>query len=285
MTMIHSLFRYPVKGFSGQPLDFIQLNTGQGIEGDRSFAITDGSWVHEDDPYQWRQKLVFLGLMKYPALSALRLTMDPTNSRLSVESPNGESISAEIHDSISLDRFIDFLLEYLKVATPGRPKFVRGDENRFTDMAMFDVGIHGYISVINLASVRDLTEKMGLEYLDPMRFRANIYIDTGVPWEEREWLGRPLRIGSALTHVVMNTTRCVITAINPETGIKDAGVLQTLLKSYGHKEIGIFVDVTRDGLARIGDEVFVSDETPAVKYAETTARLNNVDYQILLKSN
>ena len=50
------------------------------------------------------------------------------------------------------------------------------------------------VSLINLATVRSLEEQWGYE-IDPLRFRANIYIDGAEPWEEFDWVGADIRLG------------------------------------------------------------------------------------------
>lgn len=44
------------------------------------------------------------------------------------------------------------------------------------------------ISLVNLETVRQVSRDIG-QYLDPLRFRSNFYID-GVPaWREFDWVG------------------------------------------------------------------------------------------------
>ena len=41
--VLNAIYRYPIKGFSGQPVDRIKLEAGLGIAHDRQFAITNGT--------------------------------------------------------------------------------------------------------------------------------------------------------------------------------------------------------------------------------------------------
>ena len=52
------------------------------------------------------------------------------------------------------------------------------------------------VSIINLASVRALAEAAGTA-IDPLRFRANLYIDGLPAWAEFESLGARWRVGEA----------------------------------------------------------------------------------------
>lgn len=53
------------------------------------------------------------------------------------------------------------------------------------------------VSLINLATVRSLKQKWGCE-IDPLRFRANLYIDGIRPWEEFDWIGSDILLGGAV---------------------------------------------------------------------------------------
>ena len=57
------------------------------------------------------------------------------------------------------------------------------------------------ISVINLATLREIGEVSGVE-LDPRRFRANVYLDGLDPWEEFTLSGRTISVGGAVLQVL-----------------------------------------------------------------------------------
>ena len=79
----------------------------------------------------------------------------------------------------------------------------------------------------NQASLDELNTRL-TQPVSMTRFRPNIVIQ-GVPaWAEDDW--RSLVIGSAGFRVVKPCSRCVLTTVDPETGIKDAGTepLKTL---------------------------------------------------------
>ena len=61
------------------------------------------------------------------------------------------------------------------------------DGFRFTDSIR-----SGFVSILNLASVRDLERRMGAP-IDPLRFRANIAVEGWEPWAEEEMVGRGSR--------------------------------------------------------------------------------------------
>jgi uncharacterized protein YcbX len=137
------------------------------------------------------------------------------------------------------------------------------------------------ISVINLASLRDLEGRMGCQ-LDPLRFRANIYYDSDSPWEEQDWFGKYVRIGSLLGKVVMSTPRCVIPSVNPKTGQRDANVVQSLLKHYRHKDLGFYIDVVEPGEIGQGDVIEI-ERIDTETHSLISVPLNGVDYPVFVR--
>ncbi|WP_076998102.1 MOSC domain-containing protein [Variovorax sp. KK3] len=259
MSAIASLFRYPVKGFSGESLDAVELVPGQGFPLDREFAVTDGTWRYDDNTYKPRAKMEFIALLAHSGLSRLNLRMDEASGSLTCAAPGGRAVTVRLDDPQSVEGFIDFVIDHLQLVPQGRPRLVRGRRNIFTDMAMVDAGLHSTVSVINLATVRDLAGRMKRDALDPRRFRANVYIDGVEPWDELRWVGRSMRLGGAVGHVIMPTRRCAITMIDPASGTKDAGIPQALVKNFGHQDLGVMIDVVVGGPVRPGDAVEVFD--------------------------
>jgi rubredoxin len=93
-------------------------------------------------------------------------------------------------------------------ALPAPPMLVRSSGGHFMDKP------DNVISLINLATVRSLEAQWGVE-IDPLRFRANIYIDGAKPWEEFDWIGGDIRIGGAVFTVDRKNGRCGATNVNP----------------------------------------------------------------------
>ena len=118
------------------------------------------------------------------------------------------------------------------------------------------------ISLINLATVRSLEEQWGIR-IDPLRFRANLYIDGARPWEEFEWVGSDIRIGDVVFRVDRRNGRCGATNVNPETGRRDLDLPSSLRAAFGHKELGIYLIAREGGALSVGDQV----HTPATPTA------------------
>ena len=69
------------------------------------------------------------------------------------------------------------------------------------DIPFFDTSISNKtvlthsISLINLKSIKDLQNKTN-KNVEPQRFRGNIYIDGIEAWEERNWIGKKIKINN-----------------------------------------------------------------------------------------
>jgi uncharacterized protein YcbX len=126
---------------------------------------------------------------------------------------------------------------------------------RFTDHPL------GQVSIINLASVADLSRRMGME-LDPLRFRANVYVDGWPAWAENDWTGQRLMLGWATAEVFKPIVRCAATHVNPATAERDADVVKALFDNFGHMDCGIYVRVTAPGRVGLGDAVTAPEVAP-----------------------
>jgi uncharacterized protein YcbX len=111
------------------------------------------------------------------------------------------------------------------------------------------------VSVINLASVAALETIIGVP-VHPLRFRANLYVRGWPAWSELDLVGRELAVGpSARLKVVKRIVRCAATNVDPDTGIRDLTIPDTLMQNLGHTDCGIYAEVSAGGTIATGDEV------------------------------
>jgi len=111
-----------------------------------------------------------------------------------------------------------------------------------------------YVSLINLASIRDLETKIGAA-VEPIRFRANVYFGGPLPWTELEWMERDITVGDARLRVIAPITRCAATEVNPATAERDIPMVAELMRKYGHNLMGIYAEVVGAGEIAVGDRV------------------------------
>jgi len=91
--------------------------------------------------------------------------------------------------------------------------------------------------------------------IDPLRFRANFYIDGASPWQEFDWLGSDVKLGDVLFRVDSRNGRCGAVNVNPATGTRDLDLPNALRATYGHKDLGVYLVARESGKVVIGDQV------------------------------
>jgi uncharacterized protein YcbX len=113
------------------------------------------------------------------------------------------------------------------------------------------------ISIINLASVAEVENAAGAA-VDPLRFRANLYVEGWPAWREFDLLNTEIAIGpKARLKVVKRIVRCAATEVDPDTGIRDLEIPRTLMKAYGHADCGVYAEVIEGGAVAVGDTVAI----------------------------
>jgi hypothetical protein len=102
--------------------------------------------------------------------------------------------------------------------------------------------------------VRELERTTGRP-VNPLRFRANIYLDGVEPWAELSWLDKEIGIGPARLTVFARTQRCEATNVDPDTGARDMAIPAHLIRTWSHQDFGIYAKVMMGGEIAIGSPV------------------------------
>jgi uncharacterized protein len=254
---VTSLYRYPVKGLSAEPLADALLTSGQHFPGDRLFAIENGPSGFDPANPEHQPKQKFLVLARQAALARLRTRYDNTDGTLSIVEDEMEVARGSVRTPAGRREIDDFFRMFFGQELAGAPKLLEGPPGfRFMDSRS------GYVSIINLATVRALEKETGMA-IDPIRFRANIYID-GVPaFAEFDWVGRRIHAGGAVLRGLKRTERCAATTVNPRTAVRDLMIPAVLMRTYGHADCGIYCAVAQGGRLAVGDGLRVEDEEQA----------------------
>ena len=109
------------------------------------------------------------------------------------------------------------------------------------------------VSIISLASVADIENGLPV---NPLRFRANIYLSGWPPWHEFDLLGQTVAIGkTARLKIIKRIQRCAATDVDPETGIRDLTIPRTLLNNFDHTDCGVYAEVITAGEIAPGDAI------------------------------
>ena len=130
------------------------------------------------------------------------------------------------------------------------------------DIPFFDTSISNKtilnhsISLINTKSVEDFQNKTNQE-IETQRFRGNIFVDGVDAWEERNWIGKIIKINDISFKVEKNIPRCVAINLKPNTDDNSLKLLQSLKKTYNHFDMGVYLTALEDGPINIGDNISV----------------------------
>ncbi len=249
---IAALYRYPVKGLSPQAEDHLAVTAAAGLADDRRFALALGTTVFDPEHPLPLEKGHFLMLRRNEALAALATRFE--GGTLSIAAPRRDALVADLRTPegrASVERFFD---DYVGDASEGGTRLVEGAGHKFTDVSHLSPAMMKAVSVVNLASVRDLARRSGLA-IDPLRFRANIHLEGLPAWAEMDWLDHDVAIGSARFRCVRLTQRCGAIDVDPATGARDMNLTKALVSLYGHPYCGVYLEVVGDGAFDLGAAV------------------------------
>ena len=249
---VAAIFRHPVKGFTPESVTHADLAPGEGFPHDRIWAVENGPSGFDPAEPAWTSKQKFTVLAAIPQVAAAKTRYDETTGVFSAQADGRPTFSGRLSEADGREGFAAWLTAFLDpddVRGPLKVMDARGGF-RFTDHPA------GQVSIINLASVRDLSAKMGVE-LDPLRFRGNVYVEGWPAWAENDWADRDMMVGWARAKVFKPIVRCAATEVDPATGAKDLEVVKALFDNYGHTLCGVYVHVTAAGRVGLGDAVTI----------------------------
>jgi len=191
-------------------------------------------------------------LMRDEALAGLQTRYVAETCTLTIGKDGNVLISAALNDPEGRRAMETFFTQFMPKSHGGRPKIVQSADFSFSDLN------DQVISIINLASVRVLAQAAGIS-VNPLRFRANLYIDGIEPWAEMDWVGKTLyqTDGAALLGQKI-TRRCPAINVNPENAERDCDLNRILMEKFGHPNCGIYMKVTGDGQIAVDDVFQVS---------------------------
>lgn len=248
MATIARICRYPVKGLSAEDLPRVRVRAGEGLPLDRAFALARPAAPLDPARPQWLPKRHFLMLMRDERLAALQVAYDDEEGRLTIRQGGGVALAASVLTADGRDAIERFFEALMGPELGGRPRLVRAPGQMFTDHST------PYLSLINLASVQELERALGRP-VDPLRFRANLYVE-GVPaWAELDWPGRMLGAGALRCRVAERIERCAATNVDPVSAERDLDIPLALRRTWGHIDCGVLLQVTQGGALAPGDAI------------------------------
>ena len=244
---IASLYRYPVKGFTPERLGRVKLREGEYFPVDRLYAVENGPSGFDPAAPAFVSKTKFTVLARMAEVARVRTGYDEATTRFAVSGDGHTDLTADLSSEAGRTALAAWLTAFLGEAATGPLKVVSAPPHRFTDHIL------GHVSIINLASLRDLGQRMAV-LIDPLRFRANLYIEGWPAWAELDLgAGTPVTLGGASLSVFKPITRCIATHVDPASGVRDLEIVEALHTHYGHLHCGLYLHVTGGGIVKEGD--------------------------------
>ena len=247
-AQIASLYRYPVKGLSPEPLGSVTLDVGQTFPADRRYAIENGPSGFDPGTPQWLPKSNFLMLMRNERLAGLHTHFEDRTNLLTIRQGNQEAVRGDLETAAGRTAIEQFFAANFTSDLKGPPKLLSGSDHSFSDVA------RKVVSIINLASVAAIEGVVG-QPVHPLRFRANMYVAGWPAWREFELLDRTLAIGDVRLKVVKRIVRCAAVNVDPESAARDLDIPHTLMRRFGHADCGIYAEVIAGGVIGVGDAI------------------------------
>ena len=245
---IESLYRYPVKGLSPEPVTRATLKAGDYFPGDRLFAVENGPSGFDPAAPQHQSKIKFLMLMHNERLATLRTRYEDATGTLTIEQDGRSAVRADLATKEGRLAVEAFFRRFMPTELRGPPKLLQAEGHSFSNVPA------RVVSVINLASVAAIGTAIGAP-VHPLRFRANLYVEGWPAWHEFDLLEREIAIGGARLKVTKRTLRCPATEVDPDTGVRDLAIPKTLMQTYGHADCGVYAQVIAGGEVAVGDAI------------------------------
>jgi len=257
---ISSINYCPVKSLSFQSINRCKIKKNIGIVGDRIFAFAKGLdldqvKLFEKNPEERRGKWnKILTLKNSPVLNKYNFLFNENKLTLTFE---GEKIlTIDVNELDTYDLLSNKILELENSLQ--KPIVLMKNK----DLPFFDTSISNRIvlphsvSLLNTKSIEDFQAKINKK-IEAQRFRGNIYVDGIRAWEEREWLGKIIKINDVSFRVEKNIPRCIAINLKPKTDDNSLNLLQSLKKKYNHFEMGVYLTALDDGEINLGNKLEV----------------------------
>ena len=244
---VTGLYRYPIKGFTPEAVGEVTLTPNSFFPFDRIMALEVGPSGYGKEEPHFINKMKYAVLARFACVAKMHTAYDDINHAFRLDDREFDLKSEAARHSLC--RHVETVLaaheDYDPIEMPLRLLDIA---ERHTNDFRFTDSDKGFVSLLNLNSVRDLEMRTG-QTLAPERFRANIWLEGLTAFEDHEWVGRRLRLGEEgpLVEVLAPIKRCKATHVNPETAQSDFPVCDHLWAHYGHRNLGLYVRIIEGG--------------------------------------
>ncbi|MBT7623319.1 MAG: MOSC domain-containing protein [Flavobacteriaceae bacterium] len=248
---VSSVHFCPIKSLSFQSAQTLTIKKDIGIEKDRIFVFSRGlnelNAIQVEKNPDERKLIHFLTLKNSPVLN--KYNFKYKNETIAIFKDGKEIASYPIQEKKNLTKK---LLE-LEPDLPNPTYLLKNELFPFYDTTSSS-SVSNTISLINLNSIKDFTEKINKE-IEFKRFRGNIYIKDLKAFEERNWINKVITINNTKFKVLKNIPRCSATNLKINSNEADINLPNMLMKTYGHIDMGIYLAPLKNGQVKVGDSV------------------------------
>jgi uncharacterized protein YcbX len=255
---ISSINYCPVKSISFQTIDKCEIKKDIGIIGDRIFAFAkdldlDKAQLFEKSPEERKGKWnKVLTLKNSPVLNKYNFLYKENSLTLTFN--DKEILTINVNELSEHELLSNKIIE-LENSLKEPIVLMKNEEFPFFDTSISNkVDFINSVSLINIQSINDFQKKIDKK-VEISRFRGNICIDGIKPWEERNWIGKIIKINNVSFKVEKNIPRCVAINLKPTTDNNSLNLLQSLKKTYNHFEMGIYLVALDGGEINSGDKL------------------------------
>jgi uncharacterized protein YcbX len=245
---VASLYRHPVKGLTPESLNAVALEAGAYFPNDRQYAVEVGPSGFDPEAPQHIPKMRFTVLARFPELARLKTSLTDATGSFRIGDAHGFGVETRLDTADGRAALARFLQSFLGSEVSAELNVLPAPGgHRFMDHPL------GYVSVINLASVRAVAAAIG-KPVDPLRFRANVYVEGMDAWvEDGLAAGQSVALGEAHLAVFKPIVRCVATHVDLETGLRDIDMVGELRQHFGRDTLGTYFSVSGGGRVAVGD--------------------------------
>tara|TARA_B100001741_G_C16464747_1_gene556996 strand:+ start:25 stop:804 length:780 start_codon:yes stop_codon:yes gene_type:complete len=251
---ISSINYCPVKSLSFQSINSCQIKKNIGIKNDRIFAFSriidsNKAKLYETNP-DLRNLNNLLTLKNSPELNKYNFEYNQTNLSMFLNDKKIISINPDFE--IERNEICNFISN-LENSLIKPIYLLKNKTHPFFDTT-HSKNIFNSMSLINLNSIKEFENKINKKVED-QRFRGNLYVDGIEAWEERDWIGKIIKINNISFKVEKNIPRCVAINLKPKTDDNSINLLKSLKTVYNHFDMGIYLTPLDEGEINIGDKV------------------------------
>ena len=252
---VEQIWRYPVKSLQGECLTATEISDA--IPGDRGWGIIDNETGH------------LLSAKRVPKMLEGHARIIGDHCVITVDRNEHSSEEEGIHKTLSewLNRSVTLLKPSSGETKNIEIEWDDGTEETLSNPDIFEFSTSpgwffdssSSLNLMGSATLQLLEKRVGPGSGDVRRFRPNLLVSTMEPFEENNWVGKNLRIGTCEIHVQKKTDRCIVITRQIDEFPASRSTLR-YLSEHHDREAGISMNPTKPGIIHTGDVVeLISD--------------------------